>query len=237
MGEAADHVVVFEDPLQEVGQRAHQTVAPTGLRSLLVRGGGNPDVDGLLCTAPVFDLDFPDARILSLEETDGCDEVRVFDLLHPFRESGGGCVGICSHNTTIYDKSPVLRWCEQIPTFLPFCRQVSRTESTIYRAIIYFSGKIHFRQKKDLFFGIVRESKGEKKKTHIKIFAKYLDLFCISNNYHYICSAIRCEFIDRKRRSPSRGGALSRAGFTAQQKTGRYGNIENYLFRFLLGSD
>ena len=88
-----------------------------------------------------------------------------------------------------------------------------------------------------MILSVFSESKGEKKKTHIKIFAKHLDLFCISNNYHYICSAIGCEFIDRKRRSPSRGGALSRAGFTAQQKTGRYGNIENYLFRFLLGSD
>lgn len=92
MGEAADHVVVFEDPLQKVGQGAHQAVAPTGLRTLLVRGGGDADVDGFLRTAPVFNLDFPDARILSLEEADGCDEVRVFDLLHPFRESGGGVV-------------------------------------------------------------------------------------------------------------------------------------------------
>lgn len=64
VGETADHVMVFEDPLQEVGQRAHQTVAPTGLRSLLVRGGGNPDVDGLLRPATMPDLDFPDARIL-----------------------------------------------------------------------------------------------------------------------------------------------------------------------------
>ena len=87
------------------------------------------------------------------------------------------------------------------------------------KAIIYFSVEIHLTGRKDRYdiFG-VRESKGEKKKTHIKIFAKHLDLFCVSNNYHYICSAIGCEFIDRKRRSPSRGGALSRAGFTAQQK-------------------
>lgn len=100
-----------------------------------------------------------------------------------------------------------------------FTRQVSRAKSTIYRAIIYFLGKIHFpAENKIENVCKVSESKGEKKKTHIKIFAKYLDLFCISNNYHYICSAIRCEFIDRKRRSPSRGGALSRAGFTAQQK-------------------
>lgn len=90
--EAADHVVVFEDPFQQVGQSAHQAVAPAGLCSLLVRGGGDADVDGFLRTAPVFNLDFPDARILSLEEADGCDEVRVLDLLHPFRESGGGVV-------------------------------------------------------------------------------------------------------------------------------------------------
>lgn len=92
MGEAADHVVVFEDPFQQVGQGAHQAVAPAGLRTLLVGGGCNADVDGFLGAAAMLDLDFPDAGILRLEEADGCDEVRVLDLLHPFRESGGGVV-------------------------------------------------------------------------------------------------------------------------------------------------
>ena len=71
------------------------------------------------------------------------------------------------------------------------------------KAIIYFSVEIHLTGRKDRYdiFG-VSESKGEKKKRHIKIFAKYLDLFCNSSNYHYICSAIRCEFIDRKEEAP-----------------------------------
>lgn len=95
MGETADHVVVFEDALQQVGECAHQAVAPAGLRTLLVGGRGDADVDCLLGAAAVLDLDFPYAGILGLEETDGCDEVRVLDLLHPFREGSGGCVVRC----------------------------------------------------------------------------------------------------------------------------------------------
>ncbi len=61
-----------------------------------------------------------------------------------------------------------------------------------------FLGKYTSGRKKIYFLVFSSESKGEKKKTHIKIFAKYLDLFCISINIHYICSAIRYEFIDKK---------------------------------------
>ena len=89
MGEAADHIMVFENALQQVGQCAHQAVAPAGLRTLLVSGRSDADVDGLLSAATVFDFDFPDAGVLGLEEADGCDEVRVLDLLHPFREGDG----------------------------------------------------------------------------------------------------------------------------------------------------
>ncbi len=64
MGETTDHVMVFEDPLHQVGHRAHQTVAPAGLRALLVGGGGDADVDDFLRAAAVFDLDLPDTRIL-----------------------------------------------------------------------------------------------------------------------------------------------------------------------------
>ena len=62
--EATDHVVVFEDPFHQVGQCAHQAVAPAGLGPLLVGSRGDPDVDGFLRAATVPDLDFPDARIL-----------------------------------------------------------------------------------------------------------------------------------------------------------------------------
>ena len=92
MGEAADHVVVFEDPLQKMGQCTHKAVAPAGLGPLLVGSRGDPDIDGFLRAATVPDLDFPDTGVLRLEETDGCDKVRILDLLHPFRESGGGVV-------------------------------------------------------------------------------------------------------------------------------------------------
>ena len=87
MGEAADHVVVFKDPFQQMGQGAHQTVAPASLRTLLVGSRGDTDVDGFLRPASMLDLDLPYPRILRTEEADGCDEVRVLDLLHPFRES------------------------------------------------------------------------------------------------------------------------------------------------------
>lgn len=93
-GETADHIVVFKDALQQVGECAHQAVAPAGFRTLLVGGRSYADVDCLLGAATMLDFNFPDAGILGLEEADSCDEVRVLDLLHPFRESGS-CV-VCS---------------------------------------------------------------------------------------------------------------------------------------------
>lgn len=64
MGETADHVMVFEDPLHQVGESTHQAVASAGLRALLVGGGGDADVDGFLRAAAMLDLDLPDARVL-----------------------------------------------------------------------------------------------------------------------------------------------------------------------------
>lgn len=102
------HLAVFQ-----IGElMAHQPIhggehLPAFLQS------GSVDVDAVICSGSPENVKFHSKACGLLDE-------RVQGFLARSQPLEAGVVVSCTHITTYYDKSPALRWCVQLTTFLPY---------------------------------------------------------------------------------------------------------------------
>ena len=106
MGEFAGKVMVGLDGLHDIGHGACQAEALAALDPRHLTDGYDLDGDCTAAVAYPLDAQLVDAWILGVKKLGRLDPGRVGDIRHPERETGVVCL---EHNTTIYDKSPVLR--------------------------------------------------------------------------------------------------------------------------------
>ena len=107
MGELAGKVIVGLNGLHKIRHGACQAVAFASLNSRYLTHGDYLDGYRTTAVADSLDAELVDARILGVKKLCRLDPGRVGDIRHPEWEAAG--VVCLEHNTTIYDKSPVLR--------------------------------------------------------------------------------------------------------------------------------
>ena len=107
MCELAGKVVVGLDGLHDVRHGTCQAVAFASLDPRDLTDGDYLNGYRTTAVADSLDAELVDARILGVKKLCRLDPGRVGDIRHPEWEAAG--VVCLEHNTTIYDKSPVLR--------------------------------------------------------------------------------------------------------------------------------